>query len=223
MAACKHNGFLVVFEGIDGTGKSTQANLLAAYVESRGLAVMQSREPTYGPYGKALRESATSGRRSPDEELELFILDRRQHVEEALGPALASGTFVIVDRYYLSTAAYQGARGLDPEMILRRNEEFAPIPDIAVLLELEVADGRDRIRGRGDGDGDLFEVEEELRQVARVFAALDRPYIFRIDGARPIDEVSQAIRARVEAHPRFRALLKRTNPPQRHRDTEKAP
>ena len=206
MESDDRNGFLVVFEGIDGTGKSTQAGLLEAHVRSLGLEVVRSREPTQGPFGRELRESATRGRRSPEEELDLFIRDRREHVELVLRPALAAGSFVIVDRYYLSTAAYQGARGLDPEMILQRNEAFAPIPDVAVLLELDVTDGRRRIRRRGDGDGDLFEIEDELRRVAEVFAALDRPYIARFDGSRPIDEVSRAIREQIESHPRFVAM-----------------
>ncbi len=196
-----------MFEGIDGTGKSTQAGLFAGYVRSLGLRVVQSREPTHGRFGAELRQSATRGRRSPEEELDLFIRDRREHVEQVLQPALDAGKVVVVDRYYLSTAAYQGARGLDPEAILQQNEAFAPIPDIAVLIHLDVQDGRRRIRGRGDGDGDLFEIEDELRRVADVFAALDRPYINRFDGSRSIEDLSREIRERVISHPRFRQLL----------------
>ncbi len=200
-------GFLIVFEGIDGTGKSTQADLLAEHVRSLGLTVVQSREPTHGRFGAELRQSATEGRRSPEEELDLFIRDRREHVAQVLQPALDRGKVVIVDRYYLSTAAYQGARGLDPEVILQQNEEFAPIPDVAVLIHLDVQDGRQRIRGRGDGDGDLFEIEDELRRVAEVFAGLDRPYIVRFDGSRTIADLSKDICERVTSHPRFRHLI----------------
>lgn len=203
MSTSARNGFLVVIEGIDGTGKSTHADILAAAMRARGLPVVQSREPTQGPWGRQIRESARHGRRPPAEELALFLNDRRQHVAEVLQPALDAGAIVIVDRYFLSTAAYQGARGLDPEEILRTNEEFAPIPDVAIMLTVDAAIGRRRIRSRGDGDGDLFEKEDELRRVAQVFAQLDRPYITRIDTAQPVEAVAAQIRAAVESHPRF--------------------
>jgi dTMP kinase len=206
MSAESRKGFLVVFEGIDGTGKSTHADILAEAMRARGLSVLQSREPTQGEHGRRIRESAATGRLAPAAELDLFMRDRREHVANVLQPALDAGTFVVVDRYYLSTAAYQGARGLDPEAILAANEAFAPIPDIAILFQIAVDDGRQRIRHRGDGDGDLFEREEDLRRVATVFAALDRPYIARIDGNRPLAEVAEEIRRRVESHPRFREL-----------------
>lgn len=213
MSDDRHNGFLVVFEGIDGTGKSTHLHLLAEHLEGLGLDVVRSREPTQGPHGLRLRESARHGRLPPREELALFLADRRQHVAEILQPALAAGAAVLVDRYYLSTAAYQGARGLDPEEILRANEAFAPAPDVAVLIAVPVGEGRRRIHHRGDGEGDLFEREEELRRVADVFARLDRPYIARFDGDQPVDDVQRAIRARVEAHPRFSELRARPVPP----------
>jgi len=186
-------GRLIVFEGIDGAGKSTQARLLAESLESAGLAVLQTREPTDGPHGRRLRESAASGRLPPSEELELFVRDRKQHVRDEILPALDAGKIVIVDRYYLSTAAYQGARGLDPEAIMSANEAFAPIPALAILLTADAGEGRGRIRGRGDGDGNLFERESELRKVAAVFEALDRPYIERIDGRGSIAEVHDRI------------------------------
>jgi len=193
MATTNDTGPLIVFEGIDGAGKSTQAKLLAERLEQAGFEVVRTREPTDGTYGRRLRESAACGRLSPTEELELFVLDRKQHVHDEIAPALAAGKAVIVDRYFLSTAAYQGARGLDPEAIMTANEAFAPIPTVAVLLQTGVAGGRERIRQRGDGEGNLFEREAELRKVAKVFDSLDRPYIRRCDGRGTIEEVHQAI------------------------------
>ncbi len=199
----RHNGLLIVIEGIDGTGKTTQAELLADHLRSAGADVLRSREPTDGPAGQRLRDSASSGRLAAREELDLFVEDRRQHVDGVLAPALAAGKVVIVDRYYLSTAAYQGARGLDAEDILRRNESFAPLPDLAIILELPPEVGRARVRRRGDGDGDLFEVEEELRRVAATFASLERDYITRIDAAQSIEKIHHHIVAAVESHPRL--------------------
>ena len=104
---------LIVFEGIDGTGKSTQVRLLAQALEERGLTVVTSREPTDGPFGQKLRLSMITGRLSPEEELALFHEDRRDHVEHLILPALEAGKVVILDRYFFSTMAYQGARGFD--------------------------------------------------------------------------------------------------------------
>ena len=119
-----YSGFLVVIEGIDGAGKSTQARVLGEQLTARGHRVVLTREPTMGKWGKLLRESAETGRLSIEEEVEMFLKDRREHVEELILPRLREGCVVIVDRYYFSTAAYQGARGVDPQELLRRNEEF---------------------------------------------------------------------------------------------------
>ncbi|HTD67074.1 MAG TPA: dTMP kinase, partial [Candidatus Limnocylindria bacterium] len=123
-------GFLIAIEGIDGAGKTTQARLLQERLAARQLATIGTKEPTNGPWGRVLRESAQTGRLSIEDEVETFIKDRREHVADKIMPALRDGTIVIVDRYYFSTAAYQGARGLDPQELMRRNEEFAPQPDL---------------------------------------------------------------------------------------------
>ena len=91
-------GFFVVIEGIDGAGKSTQAKLLGERLTARGQKVVLSREPTMGQWGKRLRESAQTGRLSIEEEVELFLKDRREHVNELILPRLREGCVVIVDR-----------------------------------------------------------------------------------------------------------------------------
>ncbi len=98
-------GSLIVFEGIDGTGKSTQIQLLSQALESLGAKVVTSQEPTTGPFGQKLRKSMSEGRLSPDEELNLFHEDRRLHVKELIEPELKKGSIVILDRYYFSTMA----------------------------------------------------------------------------------------------------------------------
>ena len=121
-----------------------------------------SREPTDGPFGRRLRESATTGRLSAEKELELFHQDRREHVETLIHPALRGGEIVILDRYYFSTMAYQGVRGFDPGEIRRINEEFAPRPDLLLLLDLSLDTALERI-GVRDGRGNEFEQRESLQ------------------------------------------------------------
>lgn len=190
-------GFLLVLEGIDGSGKSTLARRLAAWLCEQGREVVTSREPTDGPHGTALRQSARTGRLSLPEELELFIKDRAQHVEEVIAPALARGAAVILDRYYFSTAAYQGARGADPGAIMARNETFAPLPDLVLLLDLDPAAGAGRIMRRGDQLDD-FEALDYQRAVREVFLKLERPFIHRLDATCPPDEVFAEAATRVE-------------------------
>lgn len=164
-------GLFIVIEGIDGTGKSTQARRLAEWFRDAGREVVLSREPTDGPWGTKLRQSASTGRLSPADELECFLNDRRQHVTEVIAPALAAGKVVILDRYYFSTMAYQGARGFDPAEIRRGNEEFAPVPDRLLILDLDVDTALSRIGARGDSANE-FEKRENLVRCREVFLSL---------------------------------------------------
>jgi len=184
-------GLLIAFEGIDGAGKTTQLGLLASRLEQRGWRVLRTKEPTDGPHGRRLRESARAGRLPADEELELFLRDRAEHVEHVIRPALARGEAVLVDRYVWSTAAYQGARGLDPSAILARNAAF-PVPDLVVLLDVDPAVGVGRVRAR-DQRENLFEQLEALTDARRIFLALVAPPVVRIDGDRPIAHVAAEI------------------------------
>jgi dTMP kinase len=183
-----HPGFLVVLEGIDGSGKSTLQQRLAEWCRTRGFVCTISREPTRGRHGQTLRESARSGRLSLEEELELFEKDRAEHAATLIRPALARGEVVILDRYYFSTAAYQGARGADPNEIILRNEAFAPVPDLVLLLDLDSVAGARRIESRGHQPDD-FEALDYQREVRRIFLSLDRPFIHRLDANRPPEAV----------------------------------
>jgi dTMP kinase len=187
-------GFLLVIEGIDGAGKSTLQHRLADWCRAQGRTVVTSREPTDGPHGRALRESARTGRLAPEAELELFLKDRHEHVASVIRPAIERGDVVILDRYYFSTAAYQGARGIDPAKIIAANEAFAPVPDLVLLLDLDPAAGHQRIGARG-GTPDGFETADYLARVRQIFLGFDRPFIHRIDATRSPDEVGQECRS----------------------------
>lgn len=197
--ASRPNGRLIVIEGIDGTGKSTQASMLATALREHGHEVIQSYEPTNGTWGRKLRESASTGRLDIEDELEYFIKDRREHVNELITPTIQAGGIVILDRYYFSTMAYQGARGIDPEEIRTQNECFAPRPDILVILDLDVDIALDRI-GVRDGQANEFEKRESLEFCRNLFLSLrDESYAHVVDASCSVGKVHAAVLAKVEA------------------------
>ncbi|MDD5758313.1 MAG: dTMP kinase [Desulfobulbaceae bacterium] len=200
MGGQKRSGCLIVLEGIDGTGKSTQIALLAEVLRQDGLEVVVTREPTEGVYGQQIRRLYQNRESvSRHEELALFLADRREHVEKVIAPALEQGKVVISDRYYFSTAAYQGAVGFDPEDIIRQNELFAPVPDLVLLIELTPAQAVRRIEQYRQESLNHFEQEESLRQVAKVFASLHRDYLSRVDGSLDVGAVHAQIVAQVNS------------------------
>lgn len=191
-------GTLIVFEGIDGCGKSTQLVRLAERLTESGVSVLSTKEPTEGPVGRKIRAMARSGERvSPEQELAWFMEDRRSHVDQVLNPAIAAGTVVLSDRYTLSTVAYQGARGLDAEAILHANEAAFPAPDLALIFEISAREGMARVTARGGIAEPVFEEQEFLARAERVFASLDRPYIERIDARPNPDTIHRAVVERV--------------------------
>lgn len=184
----------IVIEGIDGTGKSTQATRLAEWYRGQGREVVLDFEPTRGPHGMKLRESFTAGRLAPEEELALFLADRREHVEQVIAPALAAGKIVILDRYYFSNMAYQGAIGFDPTAIRASNEEFAPLPDVLFILDLDIDTALARIGGRGD-DTNEFEKREDLERCREIFLSLkNEPFVQVINAARSMEDVQEQLR-----------------------------
>lgn len=165
MSAPPAPGLLVVIDGLDGAGKSTLIQGLARHLDQR--EVVLSREPTHGTFGRQLRDSAATGRRSAAEEIALFERDRAEHVQTLIRPALNRGAIVILDRYYYSSVAYQAAFG-PPEAILARFTPFAPVPDLGLILDLPVPVALERIHARGAGQND-FEHAETLARCRERF------------------------------------------------------
>jgi dTMP kinase len=188
-------GRLIAFEGLDGAGKSTQLRRLAATLRAADHAVIETREPTTGSFGQRIRAMARSGVRvAPDEELRWFVADRREHVAAVIRPGLAAGAIVLTDRYFLSTVAYQGARGLDPQRLLSDAEAEFPLPDLALVLEVDPVRGLARVAGRGGPPEPAFENDRFLGDVAAVFHTIEREYVVRIDAIGAPDAVAAAIR-----------------------------
>lgn len=179
-------GLLVAIEGIDGAGKTTLAEGLVAWLRGVGAKVSSSKEPTRGPWGMQMRDSALAGRLTPEDESRLLILDRKQHVQEFIRPALQRGEIVILDRYFPSMLAYQGAAGLDVAELIEANA-FAPQPDVLLLLDIAPEAGLARIRARGD-EPNHFETPANLSAARSIFLSLAlRKSI--IDASQPADEV----------------------------------
>jgi dTMP kinase len=193
-------GLLIVFEGLDGCGKSTQLDLLCARLRAAQHEVIPTKEPTDGPVGRRIREMARSQTRvTPEQELDWFMEDRREHVREVVEPGLAAGAIVLSDRYWLSNVAYQGARGLDAEAIARANQSEFPDPDLALIFEIPAADGLARVNARGGVAEPAFEELEFLTRAAKVFASIEQPWVERIDAGPSVEQIHQVVVERVRA------------------------
>jgi len=200
----RRRGLFVTFEGGEGSGKTTQAELLTKRLEALGRRVVRLREPGGTQLGEDLRKLLLhrSTRMSAEAELLLFLAARAELVRRVIRPALAEGTVVLCDRFSDSTLAYQGfGRGLDLDLI-RRLDAFATddlAPDLTVLLDLPVADGR----RRAPPDEDAIQQEDDafhdrVRQGYLALAKAEPERWLVLDAKLPPHELAQVIAARVD-------------------------
>ncbi len=198
----------ITFEGPDGSGKTTQARLLAEHLRRRGYTVVLTREPGGTPIGDQIRAILHDPRNTAMDaraEILLFSASRAQHVARLIRPALARGEIVISDRYADSTLAYQGyGRGLDLER-LREITAFATgglTPSLTLYLDIAPQDGLRRRRlGGGEWtrlDAEALEFHERVRAGYEALARLEPERWVRVDAARPVEEIQEEIRAIVE-------------------------
>jgi len=177
-------GLLIVIDGIDGAGKTTQTNFLVEKLQNEGYPVISLHEPTDGTYGQIIRQIAKGSRKaSAEEELDFFLHDRHDDVTININPALKAGKIVVMDRYYFSSIAYQGARGLNLDNIEQKNLEIAPEPDLLIILDVKPTVSlmriwRDRIEGPNE-----FENNERLEKAREIFNSFqNRSYTRIVDG-----------------------------------------
>jgi len=198
---------LVTLEGIDGVGKTTQCERLAAHLKATGREVVRCRDPGSTPLGEAVREIVLAGRVAPvgrRAEMLLYMAARAQLVEEVIVPALARGAWVLSDRFLLSNVVYQGhAGGLDPEALWQvgRTACDGLEPQLTFVLDMDpraamqrVQRALDRIEQRGS------EFREKLRAGFLAEARLRPDYIQVVDAARPADEVQADLQVRLAAY-----------------------
>jgi dTMP kinase len=189
-----YTGKFIVFEGLDGSGQSTQAELLKDYLEKSDKQVLLTKEPTLdSDAGREIAEVLSHKKTlSSDKLQELFVEDRRDHLNKLILPVLKDGVFVISDRYFLSTLAF-GSIDCNLELLIKLNNDFME-PDITFILEVrpEISIGRIEKRGK---EIQLFEKLDKLTKVAENYRILSQRFenIFVVDGEKLILEVHGAI------------------------------
>lgn len=201
-ASANSPGRFITLEGGEGAGKSSQIQVVKDYLEARGIDVVVTREPGGTPVGQEIRNLLVSGDKdkwSPLSETLLILADRAAHLERVIRPALADGKYVVCDRFFDSTRAYQGiAGGLGLEVIhnLQQPVLGTALPDVTLLLDIDPEKGLSRAQERG---GDLrFESKtlayhQTLRQAFLDFAKQEPERMVVIDADRDIEAVSTDI------------------------------
>lgn len=202
-------GLFISFEGIDGSGKSTQARLLAQTLRMQGFDVVLTREPGGSPGAEEIRALVLEGppdRWSAETELLLFTAARRDHLERTIRPALAAGKIVVCDRFADSTRMYQGLRsaGLRAKVDELHSLMIGQEPDLTVLVDMDPDTGLARALAR-QGHEERFEAfGADLQQAMRagfLDLAKEQPDRFVVvNGAGSIEDVAQAICAAVTPH-----------------------
>lgn len=185
-------GKLIVIEGIDGSGKSTCAKNLAEKLNSINIKTIYTFEPTHSRYGAKLRDGMLSKDFDAEEELLLFVKDRKEHIEYMIKPALEEGYFIILDRYFYSSIAYQGAKGIDINRIINMHKDFIIKPDIVFIFHLPIDIALNRIISKR-GIADRFENETYLKKVDKIFHSFSEPFIYHIDTDKDIKIINDEL------------------------------
>ncbi len=196
-------GVFVCFEGGEGAGKSTQAKALAGWLTEAGFAVRLTFEPGDTPVGRELRRivlDPETGDLSPRTEALLYAADKAEHVDTVVRPALDRGEVVVTDRYVDSSLAYQGEGGLEAEGLERmlRWSTDDLRPHLTVLLDLEPQQGLGRFTERDRIEQRDLDYHARVRQALAHLAAADPDHYAVLDARRPVEELTAAIRERVE-------------------------
>lgn len=188
----RNRGVLIVLEGIDGSGKTTQARMLLDKLQQRGVEALYLQEPSESKWGKEIKKkAAVKDSLSPEEELEFFLKDRKENVEKNIKPALEKNKVVILDRYYFSTMAYQGAKGIDLQFIRKRNEEIIVQPDLIFILDINAQNGLSRLENRKKDL--LFERADYLVKVRKIFQSFQGENFIHIDAQKNKEKIHREI------------------------------
>jgi len=192
-------GMLYAFEGLDGSGNTTQSKLLVEFLESKGRDVVLTKEPTDEHVGKIIRDVLQKRlQTSPLALQQMFVADRGHHLHAVIEPALVVGKDVVTDRYMFSTIAF-GSIDVDIELLRRMNSEFR-VPDLTFVIDVPAEVSMERMKKRLKENGakqlELFEETEKLKKVRENYLKIAKlyPNVHVIDGNRPIEAVAADIR-----------------------------
>ncbi|MDD3773715.1 MAG: dTMP kinase [Patescibacteria group bacterium] len=195
----KGNGLFIAFEGLDGSGSSTQANLLLNYLKNKGRKAFLTKEPTNNIIGGLIRGQLTGDWKTSMECLQLlFAADRAHHFDREIKPALAKGKIIITDRYLFSSIAY-GSLALDESWLWEINKNFA-MPNCTFLLNVPPGVCLKRITESRLGL-ELFEEKKKLYKVWSAYERLAKKFknVFIIDGLRSPEEIHLEISGIVDS------------------------
>lgn len=195
----------IVFEGIDGAGKSTQCTRLYNYIAASGTRAVRLAEPTDGPWGRKIREALRSGSAlTRDEQVELFIRDRMDDCSINIKPNMEQGVTIVMDRYFYSNAAYQGMEGLSPQRIIGMNLEHGfPLPDRVYFIDLEAGRAMSRVKSRSGENTELFEKQSFLEKVRDNFLSIADSRFLVVDGSLAEDDIFRIIKEDYDRLTRF--------------------
>lgn len=204
-----HPGLFIAIEGLDGSGLSTQTELVVNLLRLQGVKVFGTKEPTNNVIGGVIRGTLTGAVGLPHDSLQLlFAADRAHHLEREVIPMLKDGNIVVSDRYFWTSVAYGGV-DLDREWLLKVNENFL-IPDLTIFLDSTPKVSLKRIK-RDRFQVEIFEKEKQLQKVRQNYQWLMKrfPRIFtKIDATRDREEIAKEIVGIIQRLPKFGRLKK---------------
>lgn len=202
-----YSGKFIVIEGLDGSGKSAQVDLVVDYLKEKGKEVIVTKEPTVdSEAGRKIKQALRHEISVEPLELQgLYVQDRKEHLENKVTPALKDGKFVVSSRYAFSTFAYGYSDGLDVDLLVKMNDNFL-LPDLTIIVNVSPESCVQRIEGRGEPKelfeklGKLTKVNEIYKKIPEMFSAEGETSslrggenVFMVNGERSIPEVFEDI------------------------------
>lgn len=193
-------GKFIVIEGLDGSGKSAQVDLVIDYLKNLGKEVIVTKEPTMdSDAGRKIKQALRGEIKIDPLELQkLYVQDRKEHLENKVNPALQNGKFVVSSRYAFSTFAYGYSDGLNVDELIKMNEEFL-LPDLTIIVDVNPELCVKRIESRGE-EKELFEKIEKLTKVNEIYKKTPEMFenVFVVNGEKSIPEVFEEIKILVD-------------------------
>ena len=196
MIKSSYPGKFIVIEGLDGSGKSAQVELLVNFLKEQGKEVILTREPTLeSEAGRQIKQALLGEVKIAPLQLQaLYVQDRKEHLENKVVPALQKGVFVVSSRYAFSTFAYGASDGLGLDVLVKMNEHFL-LPDMTIIINVSPEHCMQRIEKRGEVK-ELFEQEQKLKRINEVYQKLPGMFenVMMINGEQPIDSVFEEVK-----------------------------